>query len=471
MRLSRRRVVKSLGLATGLMALGKARIVSAADQSLAGTYKGTLSTGSINLRLMLVIAPDNSATLFSVDQGNTAIPANVVKIEGKQAAFVFTSIGASYDARLSGGSMLAGTFTQNGFPLPLKLTRGEAYAPDPPLMPLTQAGLVAYRQASGTPALGAAWNRIGKPMEQLVDGLRSSTSTAPVTLNDKWHLGSMTKSMTATLVARLVEMGLVSWNDTVSGVLGRVLPNIKRSYADATLLHLLSHHSGLPKDIPMDALVRFTRDGLADPRAERLRYAGMALAMPPVARLGENMVYANNGYVVVGAMLEQLTSEPWERLITQHLFAPLGLSSAGFGPPGRQDANEQPSGHALGPEGTRMPHFLDNPVALGPAGRVHMNLADLITYLSAHRDRPKALLSTESWAKLHTPPFGGNYALGWFAAPDGALWHNGTNSIWYAEAIVDRANGVVAAFVSNDTSFAGGAPGKVLKTSQMAAMR
>jgi hypothetical protein len=78
-----------------------------------------------------------------------------------------------------------------------------------------------------------------------------------------------------------------------------------------------------------------------------------------------------------------------------------------------------------------------------------MSLADLLTYLAAHRDlRP--FLSESGWRELHTPPFGGNYAMGWFVRPDGSLWHNGSNTLWYAEARVDAAQGVVAAAATND---------------------
>jgi hypothetical protein len=78
-----------------------------------------------------------------------------------------------------------------------------------------------------------------------------------------------------------------------------------------------------------------------------------------------------------------------------------------------------------------------------------MSLEDLRRYLSAHRDR-EAFLKPERWTLLHTPPFGGNYAMGWVVQGEGVLWHNGSNTLWYAEALIDRARGVVAAAASND---------------------
>lgn len=45
-------------------------------------------------------------------------------------------------------------------------------------------------------------------------------------------------------------------------------------------------------------------------------------------------------------------------------------------------------------------------------GLVHVNLHDLLRYLAAHRDACASLLKRRGWDALHTPPFGGGYALG-----------------------------------------------------------
>jgi hypothetical protein len=78
-----------------------------------------------------------------------------------------------------------------------------------------------------------------------------------------------------------------------------------------------------------------------------------------------------------------------------------------------------------------------------------MSMRDLLAYLGAHRDGGP-LLKRGSWQALHTPPFGGDYAMGWIVRPDGALWHNGSNTLWHAEAMFHRDNGIAAAAVAND---------------------
>jgi CubicO group peptidase (beta-lactamase class C family) len=260
--------------------------------------------------------------------------------------------------------------------------------------------------------------------------------------------------MTGTLVARLVEDGALSWDDTVDDVLGSRASDMKEAYRRATFRHLLSHRAGLQANIELADVLKFSRD-TDDAREDRKAYARLALAMSPKGPMEATYEYSNAGYVIAGAMIEARLRARWEDLIRSELFEPLGLASAGFGAPGRAGATDQPVGHARsGPGGTLQAYppggpITDNPVVIGPAGRVHINLADLLRYLAAHCDG-SAFLKPESWRILHTPPFGGGYAMGWIVLPDGALSHGGSNTLWYAEGRVDRAAGVVAAAAAND---------------------
>ncbi len=81
-----------------------------------------------------------------------------------------------------------------------------------------------------------------------------------------------------------------------------------------------------------------------------------------------------------------------------------------------------------------------------------MNLQDLLVFLAMHRDRTD-YLKPETWTVLHTPPFGGNYAMGWGVAGNGVLAHSGSNSFWYADVRVEATSGVVAAAATNDGYF------------------
>jgi CubicO group peptidase (beta-lactamase class C family) len=436
----------------GIM-LGPASL-RAEDVDLLGTWTGVLRVGSQNLRLCFSISSAEAASLQSLDQGGQPIPARVTALTAENIAIDVPAVRGAFTGHLVSADRIEGTWRQ-GAELPLTLMRGEAglAAGTPAIAPLTQARLAELRKEAESPALAAACERRGGARHFWVAGERAIGSAVAPTDADLWHLGSITKSMTATLVARLVEAGALRFENTLGDLLGDVVKEMRDEYRAANFRHLLSHRSGLPGNIPMPDLLGFSRE-IADAREERLAYARIALAMPPKGPLAATFEYANNGYVVAGSMLEHKLGQSWEALVKRHVFAPLGLDSAGFGAPGRKGALEEPVGHAPGPGGALRAFPVgegvsDNPVVIGPAGRVHMSLADLLTYLAAHRDR-SPFLAESGWRQLHTPPFGGNYAMGWFVRPDGSLWHNGSNTLWYAEARVDAAQGVVAAAATND---------------------
>lgn len=414
-----------------------------------GSWTGVLTVGSTFLRLRLVIG-DGTAQLYSLDQGDQAIPATVVSLTPQRIELEFPSIQGRYTGAMAGTDRIEGEFSQ-GRALPLAFLRGEAGLAAA-IAPLTDAEIEQIRGQASPPALTAA-ARAGNGAPKIwVSGHRAAGSGVAATKDDLWHLGSITKSMTATLVGRLVDAGKVRWDDKVGAALAGVAPDMRAEYRDVTFRHLLSHRSGLPANLPVADLLGFTRE-LDDPRRERLTFVKKALALDPVGSAGSTYTYSNNGYVLAGVMLELATGRSWETLIREQLFAPLGLRSAGIGAPGRAGVLEQPSGHGPGPGTPLVPYpvgspVTDNPAAVGPAGRVHMSMADVLTYLSAHRDRTP-FLKAETWRTLHTVPFGGNYAMGWIVKPDGALWHNGSNTLWYAEVTVDFRAGKVAAAATN----------------------
>jgi CubicO group peptidase (beta-lactamase class C family) len=173
------------------------------------------------------------------------------------------------------------------------------------------------------------------------------------------------------------------------------------------------------------------------PHLARRWFTERLLALEPVAEPGTKFVYSNQGFTIAGAMLEARAGKPWEELMREHVFAPLGMASAGFGAPGSTDAVDQPRGHRRsavqpGPKA-------DNPPAIGPAGTVHGSLRDWAKFISAHLAGERgggAFLAPETFRKLHEPAPISTYAMGWnrvareWAGGD-VLMHAGSNTMWY----------------------------------------
>jgi len=242
-------------------------------------------------------------------------------------------------------------------------------------------------------------------------GVRQRGTEIPVTLDDLWHLGSDGKIMTSTLIARLVERGQLRWDITLAEVFPEIAPQMHPDFRRVTLLQLLSHHAGLPANLDLGAY-----SGGNAPQLRR-RAVQAELQHAPESKPGSTYVYSNLGYIIAAAVVEKTTGQPWETLITQEVFQPLQMNSAGFGGTGTPGKIDQPWPHTENgaPVAVNGPD-MDNPPVMGPAGRIHCTIQDWARFvqdqLRGARGEP-ALLQPESYAKLQTQPFGGDYALGW----------------------------------------------------------
>jgi CubicO group peptidase (beta-lactamase class C family) len=156
---------------------------------------------------------------------------------------------------------------------------------------------------------------------------------------------------------------------------------------------------------------------------------------------GTKFSYSNLGYVVAGAMTERVSNTEWEELVIETIFKPLGMKGCGFGGTGTPGKIDQPWGHSAdGKPVSGNGPAVDNPAVMGPAGTVHCSLSDWARFIAdqlggARGER--ALLKPETYEKLHTPPFGGEYALGWIVARrdwggGAVLTHAGSNTMNFA---------------------------------------
>src|SRR5690606_5130445 len=146
---------------------------------------------------------------------------------------------------------------------------------------------------------------------------------------------------------------------------------MNKQYEGVTVEQLLQHRSGIPGPQPPAAWKRAWEEQ-GTPMEQRREFIEAVLAQPPAATPGTKMIYSNQGYAVLGAMLEKVTGRDYETLMRQRLFEPLGMDTAGFGSPGTPGKVDQPWGHMQGL--SPIPLRSDNPPAIAPAARVHCSL-------------------------------------------------------------------------------------------------
>lgn len=333
--------------------------------------------------------------------------------------------------------------------------------PDPsPPATSWSASQAAAELVQGSPAHpGALAVRVTPDaVDVQVRGLRRGQGgAAAVQPDDRFAAGSLTKSMTATLAAVLVQQRRLAWDSRLLDVLPELAATAQPAYAAVTLRDLLAHRSGLfAGDSEADLAQLPALDGT--PTQQRLQLAGWALARKPTITPGAGTEYSNGGYVAAAAMLERVAGRPYEQLLQQEVFAPLGAQVA-FGAPGSTGG---PWGHssrdgrswtAWDPQDERVgaPDFAN------PAGGALVRGSDLGRFLQLHlralRGTSGLLLSPESARELHRV-VAADTALGWMAGKDlqgqPLSWHNGSDDLSYSALMaVSPGKGVAAAALVN----------------------
>jgi CubicO group peptidase (beta-lactamase class C family) len=256
-------------------------------------------------------------------------------------------------------------------------------------------------------------------------GAGIGVSPGDAAADGRFEIGSVTKTMTAALLALLADDGALSLDDEV----GRWLsagPN-----GGITLRQLATHISGLPRLAPnMDVSTVDPANpygGFGFERAEEgLRQATAAAERP--------WLYSNFGYHLLGLVLERASGQSYQALVTRRLLEPLAMTCSGVEDAG---TGTRLPGHAGGGE---VPHW-DHPLG---AGGVEATVADLGRYAQACLHPPGTPLGaaiTAAMAPQIPLANGGRQALAWQVRPDGIRVHGGGTGGFSSAVLVDQGRG------------------------------
>jgi CubicO group peptidase (beta-lactamase class C family) len=329
------------------------------------------------------------------------------------------------------------------------------------------AQIEPVRVKYGLPALAAAVVKKGEIVAAGAVGVRVYGTDIPVTIDDRFHLGSDTKAMTATLAGILVDDRKLRWTSTVGEVLGANLPDMNQKLATVTLEQLLSHSSGIPSDTKEMIAIYFNTDAFDyNLAALRLRALAAWRHNEPKEPQGSPFQYSNFGYIIAGAMIEKAAGVPWEQLMVERIFAPLGLRTAGLGAQATLGKLDAPVGHQIDEQGNITPILwgaaADAPPMIGPAGTAHMSILDFARWAgwnAGEGRRGPTIVTPQTIKFIHAPqvktprienpkpgtPQTGEYAFGWGVVKfdwtqKPVLSHNGSNSMNLAKILVDVDN-------------------------------
>lgn len=151
-------------------------------------------------------------------------------------------------------------------------------------------------------------------------GLANRELRTPNAADTIFRIGSLTKSFTAAVVLALAAENRLPLHDPT----GDHLADCPPQWADLTVHHLLTHTSGIPDfgdipDLDVTAMLPATHADLVDRiRQEPLRF-----------RPGERWAYSSAGYIVLGALVEQVTGRAYEQVLKERILEPLRMHRTG----------------------------------------------------------------------------------------------------------------------------------------------
>ncbi|MBN9338071.1 MAG: beta-lactamase family protein [Chryseobacterium sp.] len=261
------------------------------------------------------------------------------------------------------------------------------------------------------------------------------------TLNDRFHIGSNTKAMTAFIIAKYVENGKLKWTTQFFDLFPEWKQKSKPEYANMTLQNLLSHKAGIQpfqgEDDPVIPGFKGTNP------EKRKQFGQFVLTLEPVKPDEQNpFIYSNAGYTLATLMLEKVTHKSWEQLVEKVFNKDLKLNVKLSWPENQKQKDTW--GHRtedgkLEPVPSNFDYHLDY---TEPAGDLNIKLKDYIKFIQLNL---KGLEKQDNYLKAETYTFIHkgipNYSLGWFNIYENGKelsTHSGTAGTYYTLVHIDR---------------------------------
>ncbi|MGA2146392.1 MAG: serine hydrolase [Bryobacteraceae bacterium] len=266
-----------------------------------------------------------------------------------------------------------------------------------------------------------------------------------------FEIGSITKTFTGLVLARMVEQGRVRLDEPVRELLPPgTVP--KPTGDEITLLDLATQHSGLPQ-MPDNLNPAYQSNPLADYRAANL-YAYIHKHGVAKSRTSK-FLYSNVGFGLLGQALSNRAGLSYPNLVQEEVTGPLGMSDTSvFLSP------DQRSRIIQGYDAAHRPVRLWDMDAMAGAGAIRSTAGDMITYLDAQLhpekfDTLRAALEQSHQLQADVAS-GSRIALAWiYDADTGTYWHNGATGGYSAYAFFQPKGDYAAVVLANGGSFPG----------------
>jgi len=323
------------------------------------------------------------------------------------------------------------------------------------------------------PGVSLAAVKNGKTVYARGYGLRDIAGGKPATPDTLYCIGSVTKSFTCISILQLQEAGKLGVDDPVE----KHLPLRLRAKGEPVLIrHLMSHTSGIPALAYVEAVVRNTMKS-ADAWMPLATGTDMNTFLDEAgewahARPGERWFYLNEGFRLLGEIIEKTSGEKYEDYVKTHILDPLGMRRSCFAPEDvaadpdaavpyivTRDGQHIPSTYAYGIVGSdgglissanEMAEYLKMLLKEGAAGKKR-----ILTAESAREMRvPRVRTPEQPWVTKTTRQYA--YGLGVNTDPDGGvvISHGGSVTTATTHLAFSPEKGVGVIVLANGSGYA-----------------
>ncbi|MBK6994974.1 MAG: serine hydrolase [Lewinellaceae bacterium] len=275
-------------------------------------------------------------------------------------------------------------------------------------------------------------------------GMHSTELPDTATINDRFHIGSNTKAMTAFIIAKYVEKGKLKWTTKFFDLFSDWKENSKVEYYNITLQDLLSHRARIqPFQGDNDPTIP---DFKGTKQEKRKAFGKFVLTLNPVEiDTLHKFNYSNAGYTLATLMLEKVTKKSWEQLVEKVFNKDLKLNVK-FSWPENQKTKDT-WGHSfendkLIPVASNTDYQLD---FTEPAGDINIELKDYVKFIQLNLQGLQGYnnyINAKTYQFIHKGIDG--YSLGWYNIYENSKelsTHSGTAGTYYSLVHIDRIKG------------------------------
>ena len=304
------------------------------------------------------------------------------------------------------------------------------------------------------PGMSIVVTRNGKPVLQKGYGVASLAQGTPATADTVYRIGSLTKQFTASAIMLLVQDGRLKLDQPVR----EILPSAPASWQSITVRHLLTHTSGLSRDVSPELLDKIDPTHL--PSMDQL--VAMAGEAPLTYATGSAHQYSNLGYHLLGFVIEKVSGQHYAQFLRQRVFDPLGMTSADVIHTARP-LPAMASGYTRGQDGVKPASTrMLMPGLVEAEGGLQMSANDLAKWDAALNSG--RILSQASLAQMWAPArlndgTSIDYGLGWgLGSINGSTFvhHNGLIEGFTSEVARHAREGIsIIVLVNSDVAMTG----------------